>query len=194
MSLKEIIRLADKFEETKVYDDQALYKNQGILLDHFYQNFLRKLKAITSEIEGDLLALKHKGIDRVTFYEISQLWEHLIEISKDISSTNPYKAAERLITEIDPFELLNINKKIQKILEKTSIPGFKETEHMKQTSIDSIKLLIVFMAEIRTYMDENPIVENPKNKPLPPPPELVNEHLDQFRSYNDEEATNPGKK
>lgn len=190
MTSKKVFELGEKFaQQAEKMNDNAKYQAQRERIDKFSHKLLGELKAINNEMGGDYLALKEKQLDPKVLEVLRKTRLQLIEKVKDIDPLHPYEGTNHLINWADSriikSTLDNLNFIIHSFLNNNQ-DDFKPSSMVKPLRIDSIKKLQNLLKAARIYMNENPLLRDPRNQSTVPPPVLRN-------VKNDEETVPAGR-
>lgn len=154
MSHKKIVELSKKFAELNINEKfNAQREKMSIFSDEFYASFRR----ILNEMEGDIMSLKYKGFEISTLKQFNGIFHNLLNISKEITSDNPYHAAKKLNEFLSDKMVLNNLKKIISLIKET-LQSDNFGENLPGLKIDSINKIAKLNEFVKNYMANNPLL------------------------------------
>jgi hypothetical protein len=166
------IKLANKYNEA--------WKEQRARLETFYYDTSRFLKALITEMDGDLATLKHRQVHGDVTKMFADIAHQLTDLYVDIDPEHPYTGMARLVNWVESkptkIKLDNLQFLIKEYLKKTK-PDIEQTAHVKHSAIDSIRKLLVITPKLRSFMDAHPLLPDPRSTSTVPPPMEKNKEI-----------------
>lgn len=173
MKNQKLFQMIDKFAETanKLLINNE-YQIQREKLAKFYEKFSSELNRIRNEMGGEIGTLRERNFDNQTFKLLNSVHANLVHLYKEIDPEKPYKAAEKLVKYV-------LDKPTASHIENLD---FLAKEHLRKTNLDfgtgktvgnpemhSLDKLKKFAMELRSFMQNNPLITIPDLSALPPP-------------------------
>lgn len=151
-----ILKKADKNEEFRLQRER---------LTNFAHDLHLKLRMLLGEMEGDLMVLRERKLDKNVWKIFAKLWSDLIEIAKSIDPNDPYTAGNKLVSYVKnrPYRAIieNLEFLIKNHLKNTEVE-FTPTSFFQPLQVRSLKLLQELANQIEKYMQENPMIQVPE--------------------------------
>lgn len=123
MSYQKVLSLANKFAQ-----------------DDHNDLFVRKYKALLSEMEGDYMTLRIKGLDRPILHEFGKLYHNLFEIFKSAPDTSVIMSILSRFLSQHTSMIHKLDETIQDFLKQNQV-DFIPGASLKQAEIHSLKKL-----------------------------------------------------
>lgn len=202
MSIQKVLEMAEKFvtlaEEqggtTIKTPHDGEYQAQRNRLSDFYDQFSRQLRIIINEMGGDLFTLKTREFDHKMFKMFGNVYQNLIDISKEVKENKPYIAAEKLVHYVlerpNSIVLENLEFLAKHHTESTNV-DFAPNKALRHPEIRSIDALKKLALHLRKYMAANPLIVPPGQSTLPPPRPIENVQVVPAFRAGQEDKTNP---
>jgi hypothetical protein len=119
-------------------------------------------------MEGDIRVLKEKNFDKGMWRIFVNVWQDILNISKEITPDKPYQGAGKLVNYVNskPHKSIidNLEYLIQHFLKTTEV-DFQAGMGLQQVQIKSLKLLKALAAHAEGFMTANPLLPIPSDKP-----------------------------
>lgn len=176
MTHKKVIELANKFanQHNKEWQDQRER------LESFYYDTSKFFRTLINEMDGDLLTLKQKNIHPDVIKMFSDITHKLISLYLDIDPEHPYKGIDNLINWTESKETKVLLENLEFLIKEYLFRGkidFEQTPHMKHPQVQSIKRLLAVIPKLRNFMNDHPMLPDPRNVSTVPPPIKINKEL-----------------
>jgi hypothetical protein len=148
MSYYQIIKLANKFALKKIFADNE---------SQFFNQMEIQFDRILLEMEGDIMSLHHKQIDKSILNEFIKLRNHLLSIKHHLDPNSQYESAEIIIRFIENRKtkiiIDNLLFMIPRLLEKSEV---KMSPHpsFSQVKINSLDKLVKFVAILKQAVED----------------------------------------
>lgn len=166
------VKLANKYNEA--------WNEQRERLETFYYDTSRFLKALITEMDGDLATLKHRGVHSDVIKMFGEIAYELTKLFVAINPEQPYTGIERLVNWVESKstknKLDNLQFLIKEYLKRTA-PEIEQTSHVKHSAVDSIRKLMVIAPKLRAFMNDHPLLPDPRSISTVPPPMKIDKDL-----------------
>ena len=165
--MNNVLKLAAKFAETVVFDENQKFKQQRVMLEQFGHQFRRELISIANEMAGDLLVTKERKMNVGWQKTFVLLYHTLMNLLKEVKIENPYQVAGKLVDWVKNKnkEIHMLDDYIQNYIHNTRA-DFEETEEVYNARILSIYKLLKLAANTEKFMKDNPKIKIPNLKEL----------------------------
>lgn len=180
MSSKSVINLARKFANKYFNDKVKLAKYQQSMED-FYFETTGFLRTVLGEMEGDLIVLKNKNIDKNLYILLAKARNKISEFSLEIDPKNPYLGIQALINWADNRNNKAVLENLDFLLKHYSNISnieFIPITNVTQAKTDSVENFLILIKALKNHLANNPMMPSEqdliKGKPssiIPPSPE-----------------------
>jgi hypothetical protein len=164
MSHLKIQQLANKFFQK--LEKTADFNSQREQDEKFQQDFQKQFRSLLNEMEGDLVSLKHKDLDRSVWKQFALLWKNLLEIYKN----NNMQALVDYVNELSAKSVIeNLQAAVQQHLQDTAIDFGGKL--LSQLRVESLRNLINLSQMGQEFFRQSPEDNvSPRTLPTVPPP------------------------
>lgn len=190
MKYQKVFEMLEKFttlaaQET-VYQSPVNieFQNQRDRLTKFYGNFQSKLRAIISEIDGEIRILRERKFDDKMMKLLLKFHQDLISIYKEIDQDNPYPAAEKLVYYVlespNKHIINNLDFLAKHHLQQTNV-SFMAGKILQHPEIRGLAAVKELAGHLRSFMAQYPMIKPPP--PLPQAPATLQENLQDVPAF-----------
>ena len=196
MSYTKLLELEQRFSKKIAQsNDNIRFQEQRDRLSKFYHKLVRELNSIVSEMEGDIVALKARGLDPNTIKVFRDFRGHIINLIKNIDPEKPYEGTLKLIAwmheRMNKATLDNLNFIIQEHLKNNQVE-FQPASFLSHVRVDSLSKIKNLLKSAHDYIEDNPLLPDPRDIPTVPPPVLRNVRDEEFTPASKDDMTVPG--
>jgi hypothetical protein len=185
MFQNKIQQLAHKFSQkiSKFADFPVLNEQER----KFYAGFQKEFRILLNEMEGDLMALKHKDLHKSVWRQFALLWKNLLDIYKNMSEYSPanskskYGAIEAFLSFVNgktvKSTITNLDAIIQRYLQDSEVDF--DGRPLPQVRVNSLKQLLALTRAAQSFVNAgntpSPQQLSPRDMPTIPAPKPTQE-------------------
>lgn len=199
MKNQRVLELANKFADLTQHRPlgNVAFGDQQDRFADFYDKIRTNLRAIISQIGGEITTLKARDFDPKMLALLNKVYQDVIQIYREATPSDPYAAAGKLVQLVlekpnGPI-IDNLDFLAKHHLAQTNT-NFKETQLLKHPQMRGLELLKALANHLKQFIATNPLA---KPSGQFDPPSALRENVEDITPESKstpEDVTKPGLK